>query len=122
MDAATIEEHLFKVEDADVFLSHAHRDHDQVVRLAVALEQLKEIVGKTEDAALKPLVRFQMPPSSHTLEWAELHRVIREQLDLKRIQGKDTLRSLDAIYKPLKLSKAEQRLLAGDLSDAVPVR
>lgn len=40
LDAATIEEHLFKVEDADVFLSHAHRDHDQVVRLAVALQDL----------------------------------------------------------------------------------
>ncbi|MNV02709.1 hypothetical protein D3C71_929480 [compost metagenome] len=236
LDAATIEEHLFKVEDADVFLAHAHRDHDQVVRLAVALqdlglkvfvdscvwgdaytllsavdemysvdtsktntyfyskvtrtaanvymilnvalqrmidrcelflfletdastitlqdyadkaeyvgspwvfselafastvarrprsiavEQLMEVVGNTEDATLEPLVRFQMPPSSHTLEWAELHRVIRTQLNLKAINGKDKLRSLDAIYKPLKLSKAEQRLLVGGLSDAVPVR
>lgn len=79
-------------------------------------------MGRTEDAALKPLVRFQMPPSSHTLEWAELHRVIRTQLNLKAINGKDKLRSLDAIYDQLKLSKAEHRLLDGDLSDAVPVR
>jgi hypothetical protein len=40
LDADAIAARLFAVEKADVFLSHAHRDHDAVVALAVTLEKL----------------------------------------------------------------------------------
>lgn len=40
LDADAIAARLFAVEKADVFLSHAHRDHDAVVTLAVTLEKL----------------------------------------------------------------------------------
>lgn len=40
LDAQAIAAHLFATEPVDVFLSHAHADHDAVVALAVTLERL----------------------------------------------------------------------------------
>ncbi len=38
---------------------------------------------KTADAALPPIVRYQMLPSTYDMEWADLHNVVRMQANLK---------------------------------------
>lgn len=232
LDASLIEQHLFPLEQVDVFLSHSHQDHDKVVRLAVALEDLGlkvfvdscvwgdaytllkdvddmhsvntseantyfyskvtrttanvymilnvalqrmidrcelflflasdastltmeqyvdgpeyvgspwvfselafastvarraraqpsmenlfEVVGKTEDAALPPIVRYEMPPSSHAMDWSQLQDVMRTQARLQTSRGKDKLAVLDAVYHRLDLSAMEKKLIDGTLSD-----
>jgi hypothetical protein len=38
---------------------------------------------KTADAALPPIVRYQMLPSTHEMEWADMHKVMRMQANLQ---------------------------------------
>jgi|GEM_PF-970339 len=38
---------------------------------------------KTADAALPSIVRYQMPPSTHEMEWSELRNVMRMQANLE---------------------------------------
>lgn len=40
LSAEEIEKHLFPSTEADIFISHAHKDQDDVIELAVALESL----------------------------------------------------------------------------------
>jgi len=77
-----------------------------------ALEGRGTALAKTEDSALKPFVRYEIPALSHAMEWSTVCDVMN-QASLAPLlnDGKDNTRFLDRLYARLELRPAERELL-----------
>lgn len=94
---------------------------------AKGLENFKEAVARTADAAPAPLVRYRLPESAHTMAASDLCTLMANaspQATLARMMGTTPDKNvfLDAFYTSLPVTAAERRLLRWPPLPAQPAR
>lgn len=95
---------------------------------SVGLETFTEALAKTFDSALPPLVRYELPPSSHTMEASVLMQLVRDAQRHARLfkskgQQPEPDVFLEPFYTRLPVTAMERKLLGWPpLAVAQPAR